>query len=74
MTLTTYYAAYSLGRSDKEADAIVHLINDMTASNGDNRSWDSTRAFVNAVADPETQQRFGIVIETEKFELVADDE
>ena len=73
MTITTYYATYKAGRSNAEADAIVHLINDMTAGSGDNRSWDSTRAHINALADLETQKRLGIIIENEQFEVVDED-
>lgn len=73
MTITTYYATHKLGRSNAEADAIVHLINDLTAGNGDNRSWDAMRAQINALTDSDTQQRFNIVIEDEKSELLADD-
>jgi len=73
MTLTTYYATHTLGRPDPEADAIVHRVNDLTAGSGDNRSWDATRAHVNALADPATQKRLGITIEAEQFELVAGD-
>ena len=73
MTLTTYYATHRLGRSDAEADAIVHLINDVTAGNGDNRSWDAMRAQINALTDSDTQQRLNIIIEDEKSELLADD-
>ena len=73
MTITTYYATHRLGRSNAEADAIVHLINDMTAGNGDNRSWDAMRAQINALTDTETQQRLKIIIEEEKFELGSED-
>ncbi|MBI4985832.1 MAG: hypothetical protein HZC24_10965 [Rhodocyclales bacterium] len=73
MTITTYYATHKLGRSNPEADAIVHLVNDVTAATGDNRSWDATRARINALADADTQIRLGIVIEDEMFELHADD-
>ena len=70
MTITTYYATYKPGRRDAEADAIVHLVNDTTAATGDSRSWDATRAHVNALADAETQERLGIVIEADQFELM----
>ena len=73
MTITNYYATYNLGRSDFEAEAIVHHINDLTAGSGDNRSWDATRAHINALADADTQRRLGITIEAEEFELVAED-
>lgn len=73
MTITTYYATHKLGRSNAEADAIVHLINDMTAGNGDNRSWDAMRAQINALTDTETQQRLNIIIEEENFELGSED-
>ncbi len=73
MTITTYYAAYRQGRSNAEADHIIHRINDLTADNGDNRSWDAMRAHINALTDPETQDRLGITIEAEQFELMADD-
>lgn len=73
MTITTYYATHKLGRSNAEADAIVHLINDLTAGNGDNRSWDAIRAQINALTDAETQRRLNIIIEEEKFELGSED-
>jgi hypothetical protein len=73
MTITTYYATHRLGRSNAEADAIVHHINDLTAGNGDNRSWDAMRAHINALTDAETQQRLSIIIEEEKFELGSED-
>ena len=73
MTITTYYATHKLGRSNAEADAIVHLINDLTAGNGDNRSWDAMRAQINALTDPETQQRLNIIIEEEKFDIGSED-
>ena len=73
MTITTYYATHSLGRSNAEADAIVHLINDLTAANGDNRSWDAMRAQINALTDSEMRQRLDIIIEEEKFELGSED-
>jgi hypothetical protein len=73
MTITTYYATHKLGRSNAEADALIHLINDVTAGNGDNRSWDATRAHLNALTDADTQTRFGITIEAEQFELLTED-
>jgi hypothetical protein len=73
MTVTTYYATHRLGRSNAEADAIVHFINDLTAGNGDNRSWDAMRAQINALTDSETRQRLDIVIEEEKCELGSED-
>jgi hypothetical protein len=73
MTITTYYATHKLGRSSAEADALIHMINDLAAGNGDNRSWDTTRADINALIDPETQTRLGITIEAEQFELLDDD-
>lgn len=73
MTITTYYATHKLGRSNAEADAIVHLINDLTAGNGDNRSWDAIRAQINALTDAETQRRLNIIIEEEKLELGSED-
>ena len=73
MTITTYYATHKLGRSNAEADAIVHHVNDVTAGNGDNRSWDAVRAHIDALTDPETQQRLRIVIEEETFELSSED-
>lgn len=73
MTITTYYATHKLGRSNAEADAIVHLVNDLTAGNGDNRSWDAMRAQINALTDPETQQRLNIIIEEEKFDIGSED-
>jgi hypothetical protein len=73
MTNTTYYVTHKLGRPDAEANAIIHLINDLAFSSGDNRSWDATRAHVDALADPDTQKRFGITIEAEQSELVAED-
>ena len=73
MTITTYYATHKLGRSDNEANAIVHLINDVAYSSGDHRSWDATRAHIEALTDTETQQRFGITIEAEHAELESED-
>jgi len=73
VTITTYYATHKLGRSNAEADAIVHHVNDVTAGNGDNRSWDAVRAHIDALTDPETQQRLKIIIEEEKFELDSED-
>jgi len=73
MTITTYYATYKLDRSDAEANAIIHRVNDLTADSGDNRSWDSTRAHIDALVDSDTQKRLGIIIEAEEFELMADD-
>lgn len=74
MTITTYHATHQLGHANRDADAIVHLINDTTAASGDNRSWDATRAHINALTDPDTQQRLGLGIEAEQYELVDDDE
>ena len=74
MTITTYYATHKSGRTHRDADAIVHRVNDMTAESGDNRSWDATRAHIDALADSATQQRYGIAIEAEQFELEGDDE
>ena len=73
MTITTYYATHKLGRSDAEADALIHLINDLSEGNGDNRSWDATRAHINALTDSDTQARFGITIEAEQRELLTED-
>ena len=73
MTITTYYATHGLDRSNAEANAIVHLINDLTAGNGDNRSWDAMRAQVDALTDSETRQRLNIIIEEEKFDLGSED-
>lgn len=73
MTITTYYATHKLDRRNAEADAIIHLINDTTYGNGDNRSWDAMRAHIDALADPETQQRLKITIEDERIEPGAED-
>jgi len=73
MTITTYYAAHRLGQSHAEANAIVHLINDLTAGSGDNRSWDAMRAQVNALVDSETQRRLNIILEEEKNESGSED-
>ena len=73
MTNTTYYVTHKLEHSDPEANAIVHLINDLTFNSGDNRSWDATRAHVNALADADMQRRIGITIEAEQTEVVAED-
>ncbi|HTZ00646.1 MAG TPA: hypothetical protein VMB75_12460 [Rhodocyclaceae bacterium] len=73
MTLTTYYATYKSGRPNPEADALVHLVNDLTAGSGDNRSWDAMRAHVTALADQETQKRLGIVIEADQLEVHDED-
>jgi nicotinamidase-related amidase len=74
MTLTTYYATHTLGHRDAEADAIVDMVNDLTAGSGDNRSWDATRARVDALADSATQRRLGIVVEAETHELDSEEE
>jgi hypothetical protein len=74
MTFTTYYATHSAAQNRNEANAIVHHINDVTAASGDNRSWDATRAHLNALADSETQARLGITIEAEDNELMADEQ
>ena len=74
MTITTYYATHKLGHANRDADAIVHYVNDATADSGDNRSWDATRAHLDSLADPDTQQRLGISIEAEQYELVDADE
>jgi hypothetical protein len=74
MTFTTYYATHSAAQNRNEANAIVHHINDATAASGDNRSWDATRAHLNALADSETQARLGITIEAEDSELMADEQ
>jgi hypothetical protein len=73
MTITTYYVTHKLGRSDGDANAAIHLINDMAFSSGENRSWDSTRALVNSLLDADTQARFGINIEMEQCELETED-
>jgi hypothetical protein len=73
MTITTYYVTHKLGRFDADANATIHLINDMAYNGGENRSWDATRALVNSLVDSDTQARFGINIETEECELVAED-
>ena len=73
MTITTYYATHRLGRAHADANAIVHLINDVASGTGDNRSWDATRAHLDALADAETQRRLGITIEAEHCELEAED-
>lgn len=74
MTITTYYATHKFGRPHPEADAIVHHVNDLTAATGVNRSWDATRAHVDALADADTQRRLGIVIEAEQFELSGEED
>ena len=73
MTITTYFVTRKPGRSYAEADAVIHLVNDLAADNGDNRSWDATRADINALVDPDTQARLGIIIQAEQFELMDDD-
>jgi hypothetical protein len=73
MTITTYYATRRPGHSDRETDAIIHLVNDLTAENGDNRSWDATRAHLDALTDADTQSRLGITIEAEQYELTTED-
>ena len=73
MTITTYHATHGLGRSHAEANSLVHTINDMTAGNGDNRSWDAVRAHVDALADSATQQRLQISIEAEKHDSAHED-
>jgi len=74
MTLTTYYATHSAAQNRNEANSIVHHINDLTEASGDNRSWDATRAHLNALADSETQARLGITIEAEQSEVLADEQ
>jgi hypothetical protein len=73
MTITSYYVTHKLGRSDADANATIHLINDLAISGGENRSWDATRALVNELVDPDTQERFGIRIEAEQCELEFED-
>ena len=73
MTVTTYYVTHKLGHPDAEANAILHLINDLAFSSGDNRSWDATRAHVDALADAEMQARYRITVEAEQSELVPED-
>lgn len=74
MTVTTYYVthkplAYNL---DAEAIALVDTINDEGFGNGDNRSWNTLRARVDASFDTDTQRRLGIAIETESREVEDD--
>jgi hypothetical protein len=73
MTITTYYVTHKLGRSDADANATIHLINDLAIGSGENRSWDATRALVNSLVDADTQERFGISIDAEECELFAED-
>lgn len=73
MTITTYYVTQKSGRFDIDTNAAVHLINDLVFSTGDNRSWDATRALVDSMFDPATQQHYGIAIESEEHEVGADD-
>lgn len=73
MTVTSYYVTHKLGRSDADANATIHLINDMAYSSGENRSWDATRALVNTLVNADTQARIGISIEAEECEMVAED-
>ena len=73
MTITTYHVTYQSGRSDIDANATVHLINDLAFSTGENRSWDATRALVNSMLDAATQERLGIRIEAEELEADTDD-
>lgn len=70
MTITTYYVTRKAqaGFADMEAQALIHCINDTTFCNGDNRSWNATRAHLNALMDAETQTRLGVVIEAEECE------
>jgi hypothetical protein len=73
MTITTYHVTSQSGRSDTDANATIHLINDLAFSSGENRSWDATRALVNSMLDAATQERLGIQIEAEELEADTDD-
>ncbi len=73
MTITTYFVTHRLGRSDADAAATIHLINDLAIGSGENRSWDATRALVNSLLDADTQARLGIAIEAEEVELHTED-
>lgn len=74
MQFTTYYVTQraAAGRFDADAAALVHLINDTGAGNGDNRSWNAMRARLDATLDAETQRQLGITIESVDCE--ADDD
>jgi len=73
MTVTTYYVTQQRGHADAEASARVHLINDMAHGSGENRSWDATRALVDAMFGGDEQERLGVRIEAEQSEAESDD-
>jgi hypothetical protein len=73
MQTTTYYVTQKARSLDTAAAATVHLINDTSCDNGDNRSWDAMRAKVDALFDRDTQGRLGIRIEAEACEPAEDD-
>jgi hypothetical protein len=73
MTITTYHVTHQLGRSDRDASATIHLINDLAFSSGENRSWDATRALVDSMLGADEQQRLGVQIEAEQSEVFDDD-
>jgi hypothetical protein len=65
MQVTTYYVTQRIaaGFNDADAAALINLINDVGAGNGDNRSWNAMRAQVDAALDTDTQRRLGVFIE-----------
>ena len=73
MTITTYYVTHQAGRSDRDASATIHLINDLAVSGGENRSWDATRALVDSMLATDEQERLGVRIEAEQNEEFGDD-
>ncbi len=70
MEITTYYVTHKA--ADTDTKALLHLINDTGAGNGDNRSWNALRAQIDALIDAETQRRLGIAIEAEQSEATDD--
>lgn len=74
MQITTYYVtrrSMTVG-ADADAAALVDYINDTGAGNGDNRSWNATRARLDELLDADTQSRLGVAIEAEQSEAEED--
>lgn len=74
MQITTYYAIQNprSGQVDADVQALLHFINDTSSGNGDNRSWNTMRARIDAELDRQTQERLGIGLEIQQDE--ADDD
>ena len=73
MQVTTYYVTHRIPQADRDAEAMINLINDMGACNGDNRSWNAMHAKLEGALDAETQNRLGVMIEAEQCEVAEDD-